>query len=243
VLDDIYEKPWFQLYFPPAAGLVFVVVFISLGLWQLERAAEKEALLRMFGTSAPFSRLTDHASLEQFDRIETFGRYLGDRQVLIDNIVRNGRPGYYVITPFRSATNEALLLVNRGWVQKEGASREAPDVAVDDSSTTVRGFVGHLPRVGIRPGEAFEGSDEWPRVAVYPRLDEIATELGAELLPFVLLLHPAAEQGFLRQWQPDSSAPMTHYSYALQWFAMAAAVAGILIWFLRKRFSRGRSAD
>ena len=243
MLEDLFEKPWFRRYFPLAAGLVFIVVFISLGLWQLDRAAEKQALLAQFDNDAPYAKIADHGSLAAFDRIEAFGQYVGGRQVLIDNIVQNGRLGYFVIAPFRSTTDDALLLINRGWVEKPATSADTPDVAVDDDFRTVRGFVGHLPRVGIRPGEAFEGSPAWPRVAVYPSIDEVARELGAELLPIAMLLHPDADDGFVRRWEPDTQGPATHYSYAFQWFAMAAAVAGLVIWHGRKRFRSGQNSD
>jgi cytochrome oxidase assembly protein ShyY1 len=143
-----------------------------------------------------------------------------------------------VITPFRSATDDALLLVNRGWVQKSGPAGDAPSIITDTEFKTVQGLVGRLPRVGIRPGEAFEGPREWPRVGVYPTLNEVAAELGEPVLPVVLLLRPEADYGFVRHWEPNISGPMTHYSYAFQWFAMAAAVIVIAAWHMTKRFRR-----
>jgi surfeit locus 1 family protein len=216
---------------------------MSLSMWQLDRAAEKKALLQMFGADAPYSRPANFTSLDEFDRIQVDGQFLGDRQILIENILVNSRLGYYVITPFRPAANHPLLLVNRGWLPKEGAGSSIPAIGVDDSARTVRGLVGHLPRVGIRPGEAFEGSRDWPRIAVYPNLDEISAELGEPLLPTLLLMSPDEEGGFVRQWQPNVSGPMTHYGYAFQWFAMAAAVAAILFWHLRKRRRRDTETE
>ncbi len=233
------EKPLIRKFVPPIAGLIFFVLFISLAFWQLDRAAEKVAMLELFEGDAPFSRVTNFESLEEFDRIQLDGRFLTDRQILIDNIVVNSRPGYYVITPFKPNSNHPLLLVNRGWIRKSGPAGEIPPLDVDDELRTVRGLVGHLPRVAIRPGEAFEGSDDWPRIAVYPNRDEVAAELGEALLPALLLLNPDDKDGFVRQWQPNVSGPMTHYGYAFQWFAMAMAIVAIFIWNLRK----GRRRD
>lgn len=239
MIEDLIENPLFRKYIPLLAGVIFIAVFVSLALWQLDRAAEKVALLELFEADAPYSRVSDFASLEEFDRIQLDGHFVEDRQILIDNIVLNSRPGYYVITPFKPNTSYPLLLVNRGWVQKTGPRGELPTLDVDGNLRTVRGLVGHLPRVAIRPGEAFEGSDDWPRVAVYPNRDEISEELGESLLPLLLLMAPDSEDGFVRQWQPNVSGPMTHYGYAFQWFAMAMTVAAILVWNLRKRRQRG----
>jgi surfeit locus 1 family protein len=181
--------------------------------------------------------------VEIFQRIESRGQYRSDQQVLIDNIVVGGRVGYYVITSFRLAPDAPLLIVNRGWIGKQQLNM-LPDISVTDEFITIRGRVGRLPRVGIRPGDAFEGSsariDSWPKVAVYPTLDELAQQLDSELLPFVLLLGPDADDGYVRQWQPPQSGPMMHYGYAFQWFVLALTVVGVFIWTFRKQ---RRTAD
>jgi len=236
VIEDLLKNETFLRWFPSAAGLVFISVFISLGFWQLDRAMEKKTMLSLFESDAVFLEPADFGALEDFDRIRVFGRYRDDRQILIDNIPRDGQLGYYVITPFEPATSDELLLINRGWLPKSADV----DLGIDDKSRTVRGLAGHLPRVAIRPGEAFMEHDGWPRVGLYPSLTEVAAELGAEVLPTVLLLHPQADEGFIRRWEPDVSGPMTHYSYAFQWFAMAMTVAGIAGWQTYKRFVRER---
>ena len=238
MIEDLLKNETFLKYFPLLAGVVFAVVFILLGTWQLERAAEKNALRDLFGDEAPYAQPVNFESLEEFDRIQLFGQFVPGRQVLIDNIPREGRLGYYVISAFRPSTDDALILVNRGWVPKAGPGGDQPEIAVDDEFKTIHGLVGHLPRVAIRPGEAFEGSQGWPRIGVYPTLDEVARELGEPVLPVVLLLSPADPDGFVRNWEPDISGPMTHYSYAFQWFAMAAAVIGIAGWHTQKRFRK-----
>lgn len=238
MIENLIETPLFRKYAPPFAGVLFIVVFGSLAMWQLDRAAEKTALLELFESGAPYSRVNDFDSLNEFERIQVEGAFLTDRQVLIDNIVQNGRPGYYVITPFRPITRQPLLLVNRGWTPKSGFDGALPDIDIVDGNRTIRGLAWHLPRVGIRPGEAFEGSGEWPRVAVYPTVDEVATQLEETVLPAVLLLAPSDEDGFVRRWEPNVGGPMTHYGYAFQWSAMAVAVVWLLFWHLRKRRRR-----
>ena len=236
MIEHLTKNELFLQYFPPVAGLILVFVFVLLGMWQLDRAAEKAALLEIFENDAPYVHPTDYDSLHEFDRIETFGQFMPHRQVLIDNIPYDGRPGYFVITPFQPLTDGALLLVNRGWTPKTGPN-DIPDVQLDGKSRTVRGLVGHLPQVAVRPGEAFAIHGAWPRVAVFPTLDEVATELDETLLPIILLLHPDADDGFARRWQPDTTGPMTHHSYAFQWFTMALAVILIVVWNLRKKFA------
>ena len=237
MIDQTAMNPLLRRVVPPLAAVVLIAAFVSLGFWQLDRASQKEALAAMFAADAPFRDLADDYTPVPFERLATRGRLLSERQILIDNIVRNGRVGYYVITPLERMDGRPPLLVNRGWIDKQqGIADPAIDVAGD--WRLIRGRAGGLPRVGIRAGDPFTGGD-WPRVAVYPTIDEVAAELGGTLAPFVLLLDADEPDGFVRTWEPAQSGPMTHYGYAFQWFAMAAAVVAIAAWQLRRR--RGAS--
>ena len=232
-------EPLWQRLAPPLAGVALIVAFCALGMWQLDRAAEKEATASLFAADGDYRDVQPGETPALYERLEVRGQLLGDRQILIDNIVRAGRIGYFVITPLKTRVDDALLLVNRGWVAKPAAGEPATELSVTADWQTLRGRAGRLPRVGIRPGPAFAGNDEtWPRTAVYPTLDDVATELDTELWPFVLLLEGDDASGFRREWRPEESGPMTHYGYAFQWFAMALAVTVIGGWQLKKRYGK-----
>lgn len=235
MIEDIINDTRFRRFFPPLAALGFIVLFVSLGLWQLDRAAQKNALFSAFEAESGYVRPSNFSGLETFQRIEVDGRFLDERQILVDNIVRDGRVGYFVVTPFRLSAGEPLLLVNRGWVAKSRQNDYDASMEIDDELVTIRGLAGNLPRVGLRPGDAFAGNDDWPRVALYPTLEEVSAALDEALQPVVLLLAPEAENGFRREWRPNVSGPQTHYSYAFQWFAMAVAVVVLFGWVRYRR--------
>lgn len=230
------RRTLFILYLPYLLAAVLLVAFVSLGLWQLDRAAYKKTLAASFDRESAYTNIYGDTPLKPFQPIRSRGRYLVDRQILIDNIVKEGRLGYYVVAPFEYASDQPLLLVNRGWLAKPPTAGELPPIGVAPEETTIHGKAGLLPRVGIRPGAAFEGAKSWPRIAVYPNAAEVAAELNREVLPFVLLLDPDEAAPMRREWQPAVSGPATHYGYALQWFAMAAAVLAIAAWNFRKQF-------
>lgn len=228
---------------PPVAAAVLLVTFVWLGMWQLERAAYKKELATSFASSSDYERIYGDMPLAAYQPIKSSGRYLGERQILIDNIVKDGRLGVYVITPFRYSADEPLLLVNRGWLPKDPGQAAPPDTKITGERLEIRGKAGDLPSVVIRPGEGFEGSGGWPRTAVFPTLAEVAAELDREVLPFVLLLDPAEASPMVRQWQPVQSGPATHYGYAFQWFALALAVLLVSIRQLRKRRTHGADGE
>jgi surfeit locus 1 family protein len=235
MLEELIGNKHFRRTFPPVAAVGLIALFLSLGLWQLDRAAGKNRVRALFEDDAPLTQLTGDMPVTEFQSIGADGHYLGERQVLIDNMFMDGRVGSFAITPFRYADDEPLLIVNRGWIARRGANQPDADISVAGNNRSIRGRVGHLPRVGIRSAEAFVGAGGWPRRAIYPTLEELSAELNEELLPFVLLLGPEADDGYVRRWQPRESGPMMHYGYAFQWFAMAAAVLGILAWRMRKK--------
>ena len=47
-------------------------------------------------------------------------------------------------------------------------------------------------------------------------------------------MDPDDQRGFLRHWVPEEMGPGKHFGYALQWFAMGAVLAGLLIFNYRK---------
>lgn len=221
---------------PVVAGLVLLAIFVTLGFWQLDRAAQKREVRAAFEAEGAYRRVEADASYEQYAAIKATGRYLGQRQVLIENIVLDGRLGYYVVTPFEYSADDPLLLVNRGWLPREADESAGLPIAVGGHEQEIRGRVGRLPRVGIRPGPAFADDTGWPRRAVWPESQEIAAALGREVLPFVLLADPEPSSGLVRRWQPQEIGPMRHLGYAVQWFALGLAVivTGIIL-FRRKR--------
>lgn len=213
---------------PTVAMLALGALCIALGQWQLGRAAEKRALAAEFarGDAAPVA-LPPAPDDRRYARVALSGRYLADRQFLLDNMTHDGQAGYRVLTPL--ATEEGpLVLVDRGWLPV-GASRAAlPPVAVGTTPRRVTGRLDRLPRAGIRLAAVAEGG--WPRRVSYPRFAELEAALGHPLYPAIVLLDPTAADGYLRDWQPPAPGPERHLGYALQWFAFAATL--VACWFV-----------
>lgn len=220
---------------PSVAAVLLTGVFVSLGLWQLDRAEEKKATKALFDDSRSFIDLGDSLPTSDFQPISATGRYLAEQQFLVDNMISNGRLGYFVLTAFELAPNEPLLIVNRGWIASTGDRAVLPAIPVDGGTREIRGRSGRLPRVGIRPGSAFDGTTDWPKLANFPDLPDLSDALDRDVLPFVMLLDPDPGSTLVRDWRPREQGPMTHYGYAFQWFALAATVLAILAWQLRKR--------
>jgi cytochrome oxidase assembly protein ShyY1 len=231
--------------FRPSLPLTLVLAalalgFLLLGLWQLERRAEKEALFTRFAEAPEMSigQALAHESL--FARVEAPGRYDPTRHLLLDNRVWNGRAGVHVLTPFALADGTTLL-VNRGWMPLPADRRSLPEVPTDASPRTLRARLVRPPSGGPRLGEAdVLVADRWPQLVTYLDLESAAAALGGPVLPWILLLDAGDDSGFAdRQWRPAAMAPAVHGAYALQWLALLAAT--VVIW-LALGLRRGRRA-
>lgn len=221
-------------------------VFVSLGTWQLDRAREKRTLVASFQRGADstveLGAGVEFDALPRYQHVRAAGQYLPERQVLIDNMPSQaGRPGYRVLTPLRVAGSDRLLLVDRGWVPL-GASRDTlPDVRVSTAARSVWGRLDVPPAPGVRVGEAGVAGDAgWPRVLNFPREADFERALGEPVEGRILLLDPAAPDGYERAWRPALQfGPERHYGYAVQWFAFAAVALILFIALNLRRIDAG----
>lgn len=230
---------------PWIAAALAVTLFSGLGVWQLQRAAEKRAVIasledsrqpaleRVPGTPAA---LRDAARRE----VRIQGRFEGKRQFLLDNRILEGRPGFDVLTPLLLDDGRRVL-VDRGWVAA-GPGREPVEsvgLAVD-GPVTAQGRL-WLPESGIALGAAVAPGEGWPRLVT--RIDFAALEqtLGRDLVPAVIRAKGDAPWLFRPRDLQPRFGPVRHYGYAFQWFALALtvlAVACILEWRRRRMDKR-----
>jgi surfeit locus 1 family protein len=220
---------------PYALGVLLVVQFAGLGVWQIERGLGKLAQRREFAGEVGFAAWSDGMPVRSFQKLEVTGRLDTEHQILLENIIIEDRLGYYVLTPLVVSDGAPVLIVNRGWIERTAGGFDPASIAAEPGRVTLHGRAGSLPKAGYRMGDAFKPGEAWPQTAVYPTLDEVSAALGRDVQPFVLLLDPDDPHGFFRYWEPAEMGPGRHFAYALQWFAMGAVLAFLLVRNFRKR--------
>ncbi|MFP4561169.1 MAG: SURF1 family protein [Thiohalorhabdus sp.] len=233
---------------PALATLVLLPILLALGVWQLDRAEQKRDLLASWetakeGAPRPLSRAQEGKDSAGFSRVAAEGRYDGSRQFLLDNRIRDGRPGFQVLTPLRLEDREGAVLVNRGWVPMGKDRQPLRDLTVPQEPQRVQGLLADAPGVGLRLGPPDTGSGDWPRVVQYVAPERMADQLGYPVMGRVLQLGEGQPNGYRRDWEaPVSFGPQRHVGYAVQWFALAAALVTIFL-VVNTKWSTSRDAD
>jgi len=232
-----------------ALMLALAAACVFLGSWQMQRLAEKEALIaavdsRLMAEPVPVPPATEWAGLDldavNFQPVELTGTYRYTQTVTVFTSLTNARgqysgPGYWVVTPFELAEG-GTVFVNRGFVPEQYQEAAAlGDLHGDDPDTvTVVGV--------LRPGETagwlvpepnMSDRIEWVRDPA--RLAAMVDPALAPFAPFYVDLLAGPPGSLPQGGETVVSFPNNHFGYALTWYGFAiVAVVMLGFWLWRQ---------
>lgn len=234
------------------------LVMARLGVWQLDRLAQRRAF------NARVQAQLDQPPLDltagwrgadlynmEYRQVTVTGEYDFSQQVALRNQAHDNRWGVSLLTPLMIAGSDQAVLVNRGWIPADEAAGDylgGDWRRYDEPGTvTVTGVLRRSqskPDFGRRsdplpaPGERL---DAWN----FANVDAIDGQVPYELL----------DGGYIQQapdpaWTalPYRSAPQLeltegpHMGYALQWFSFALLLLGGYPFFIRRSEARRQAA-
>ena len=217
---------------PSLVVLLLLPLLLSLGGWQLQRADEKSVLLahqeaRRHAPAQAISDLEQSADLA-FRRVLLRGYFDAEHSVLLDNRTRDGRVGVELLQPFYDQPSGLWLLLNRGWLPW-------PDRRTPVAFSTPSGALQLQAWIYVAPGETFQlqadqPGNSWPQLMTRIDTHGLWQQLGRAGWPFELRLLPGPA-AYQARWAVVAMGPEKHLGYAVQWFAMALALACLFIYF------------
>ena len=227
-----------------------MAVTASLGLWQLDRAAQNLAMQAQINERSGLPAWTNADLLGAEDPkagvhrpVALLGEWVPQASVFLDNRQMNTRVGFFLVTPLRLAGGDGVVLVQRGWVARDFTDRgRVPAIATPPGPVRVQGRLAPPPGRLYELGEAGTGP-----IRQNIDLAAFARETGLPLLDVSVQQSGEASDGLLREWPRVALDVSKHHGYAFQWFALCA-LAGILdVWFQilsprRKRKTHGTDA-
>jgi surfeit locus 1 family protein len=231
-----------------AFALIIFVTMIGLGIWQLDRLAQRRAanaerLAVLDQNPATLTGDADEARGLVGRRVRVSGTYLNSQSVLLRGQTSDsGIAGVHLLTPLRLSGANAAVIVDRGWLPTEQASPEARGAFAVDREVTAEG----LALLGqARPGAPLAGMDlPMPgetRIDAWLRVDiaKMQAQVDAPLLPIYIELLPAVDGPRLPQpTDPRLLDEGPHLSYALQWFAFSLILAIVYAALMRQELRK-----
>jgi cytochrome oxidase assembly protein ShyY1 len=254
------------------AAILTVAATVSLGRWQLSRAAQKEALQASIDAQKQKPALDQSEFLALSSATDSLhrpvrlrGLWLTPQTVYLDNRQMHGVPGFYVLTPFALEGTEQTVMIQRGWVQRNFVDRtQLGAVETPAGIVEVTGLIepppSHLFELGTpaaaaasapagaaseaAPAPAAEGSSP---IRQNLDLEAFRAETKLPLRTDVSLQQTGpASEGLQRDWPAPALGLERHYGYAFQWFGLSALVVILYVWFqfiTPFRRSRRRARD
>jgi cytochrome oxidase assembly protein ShyY1 len=225
----VNERRWTPGWRMTLLVAVSLPCLIGLGVWQLERAAQKhdyEALYFERMAAAPVPMPESLADIG-FRRVVLTGTFDAEWHFLVDNQVHQGRPGYWVISAFR-ANDGRVWLVNRGWTAAPPRREALPGLITPADPVRITGVV--WPDMGLVP---LLGEDPWP--SSWPKRvqrvdpERMAGTIGAAA-PVEIRLEADQPGALVPAAAAHDFRAARHEGYAVQWFGLAGVlVIGYII--------------
>ncbi len=222
------------------AFVAALATLLGLGWWQLQRAGEKTALLEAVAEqrrAAPATALEpDGGALGHGRRVRLSGEYDNRYQWYVDNRTHQGRFGYEIITLLRPRQGLPVL-INRGWLAGDPARRSRPAIAPVHGEVELLGHI-YRPAKRVPVLAADTDTGDWPKLLQRIDVDAMQGALGTTLFPWTVRLEDGQAGGLGIHWQTTHAGPMRHIGYAVQWWAMAAALVAWFVYHWRRRASQ-----
>jgi surfeit locus 1 family protein len=228
--------------------LVGVAILCRLGIWQLDRLAQRRAIntsidMRMAQPVLPLSGAQIDPEGLEYRRVEVRGVYDPAQEIVLRNRALDGVPGVHILTPLRLSGGDAAVLIDRGWLSLELAAPDARRAyAAPAGQVLIQGIARRSQQNAGGPqdpplGPGQQRLDAWFQVDI----GRIQQQTGYALLPVFIEQQPAPGAPDLpRRVATTDLGEGPHLSYAIQWFAFAIILLAGYVAFTYQQIRRGK---
>ncbi len=209
-------------------GLGGIAILVSLGVWQVQRLAWKQALLtniedRIAAEPVALPEAPD-PDQDRYLPVTVTGSIAEGSGVRLLASRRQIGAVYRHVVPFETSDRRRILL-DIGWTRPEN---EFPDLP-DDQVTLTGNLDWPRETDGFTPAP-----DREARLWYARDVPAMAASLGTEPILLVLREMPHTDLG-VTPWPVDTAGiPNDHMQYAVTWFSLAAIWGGMTVLFVQR---------
>ena len=213
---------------PLLIGCIGCAILLSLGVWQVQRLAWKEAMLSRIESQIAGDPVPLFAGpLEEYQAVEATGTITNEEAHVL-TAVKNIGAVFRIVSVFE--TDGRRILLDRGFVPETDKTADRPpveDVRIVGNFRTVEESDSFTPEPDLDTNYWFARD--------VPRLAEA---LGTE--PILVVLRESDEASApVTPWPVGTEGiPNNHLNYAITWFLLAAVWAGMTalwLWRINRR--------
>ena len=206
--------------------IFFILVFISLGSWQIIRLNWKNNLILEIENSLknPPVELSK-INQENYLKIKTSGLIDFDKQIYLYNLNDNGTPGFEVINPI--LVNNENYLINRGWIPFE--KKNSKEINFFDENNII-GTLKLQGKKNIFKPENDIKENYWFSL----NREDITKFTGKEFSKYLIYL-----DGNYQSPKPKkitANISNNHKKYAITWFSLAISILLLYLYFRKKNY-------
>jgi surfeit locus 1 family protein len=206
--------------------IFFILVFVSLGTWQIIRLNWKNNLIFEIENSLknPPVELSN-INHENYLRVKTSGDIDFEKQIYLYNLNENGTPGFEVINPL--SVNQKNYLINRGWIPFEKKGMQ------EINEFDEKNIVGTLKLQGrkniFKPDNDIE-KNYWFSLD----REDIMKFTGKEFSKYIIYLN--GDYKFPKPKKITANISNNHKKYAITWFSLAISILLLYLYFRKKNY-------
>ena len=205
----------------------FIVLFCSLGTWQLYRLDWKENLINeiregLNSTPVKYS----HSLNKSYQRVYLKGEYDFNYQIYLYSLNEKGQPGYDVITPFKTSQSKNVL-INRGWISKE--KKEKPVINFTEKSR-IQGLLKKQGKKNIFKPKNDVKNNIWFSL----NINQIQNFTGKNFSNHVVYLEDDSINVPLPK-KISIDLPNNHLKYAITWYSISISILLYFLYFRRSQ--------
>ena len=206
--------------------IFFILVFISLGSWQIIRLNWKNNLILEIKTSLkkPPVELSE-LNLSNYLKIKTSGSIDFEKQIYLYNLNESGTPGFEVINPL--IIDSKNYLINRGWIPFE--KKNSKEIYDFDESNIIGTLKSQGRKNIFKPDNDIE-ENYWFSLD----RDDILEFTGKKFSNYIIYL-----DGNYQSPKPKkitANISNNHKKYAITWFSLAISILLLYLYFRRKNY-------
>jgi cytochrome oxidase assembly protein ShyY1 len=207
-------------------SLLMLPLLLSLGSWQLQRADEKQEIVDRHARNQQLPPLINAEELHnnqdhQYRLAWIRGKVDNQRVIILDNKVKNGRPGYEILQSVTLLGLKEKLLINRGWVEASLDRDILPSISPIEGEVQLRGYLYRALKGGYRLDDGIRQVQAWPSRVGWINLERAEELFNTSFMPYQLRLDQDSIGALKTGWTTVAVQPEKHVGYAVQWFAMA----------------------